>query len=470
MSMAGREVVVKLLALVGWVLLARLLDPSAFGWFAVANFSINVFALLSELGLGAQLIRRQGEIPRRELNGLFTLQLTVVTLLSAIASLLALAAGGFSIETAIVCALALAFVIISLRTIPSVIAQRQLLYGPTVLADVAGQVSFWLVAVAGALAGMGTWSVAWAVLASAVAGTIIIYLRVRWLPGLSFDWSGLGTGVLFSLKFQSQTASSFAKYMMLPGIGGLAYGSTPVGFLTWAHQLGALPVQLAQLVSRVSYPAFSQLHNNRREFAQMVGTTLKWTYRCSLPMFAVLWGLAPQIIDYVYGAKWQPALPSLYWLILTMSISAASGVFLPAIYSLGDATAGLRISIAWAAMTWLLGGLFAVVWPGAVEALAAAYLLATVAATAMMLRALHELDIPALLRGLILPAVSGVTLAAVLSVAGPIMVHSLVALALVGGAAGLLGLAINVWGDRASALAAIRSLGAQQTNKAGKNA
>jgi O-antigen/teichoic acid export membrane protein len=467
-SMAGRELAVKVLALGGWIVLARLLDPAAFGWFAVANFCINVFALLSELGLGADLIRRHGDIPRNELTAFFTFQLAVATALALLACIFALAAGTGDGRW-VVCALALAFVIISVRTVPSVLAQRQLWYVPAVLADVMGQFSFWAVAIVGALAELGVWSVVWAVLASAMSGTAVIYARVRWWPGLNFDWRGLGPGVLFSVKFQSQTASSFAKYMMLPGVGGLAYGAAPVGYITWAHQLAALPVQLAQLVSRVSYPAFSQLRHNRYEFARLVGTTLKWTYRCSLPIFAVMWGLAPQIIEHIYGAKWLPALPSLYLLILMMAISAASGVLLPAIYSLGNANGGLFISLAWAALTWILGGIFALVWPG-VEALALAYLIATIVATIMMLEALRDVGLGILLRGLLLPMASGVILAAILQVAAPVLVHSLLSLLVVGGVGGLVGLAVNTWGDRAAAIAAVRSLGSRKTRQASKNA
>src|SRR5207253_5098296 len=59
-SMTARELVIKLLALAGWIVLARLLDPPVFGLFAIANFSVNVFVLFSEVGLGAALVRRAG--------------------------------------------------------------------------------------------------------------------------------------------------------------------------------------------------------------------------------------------------------------------------------------------------------------------------------------------------------------------------------------------------------------------------
>jgi PST family polysaccharide transporter len=467
-SMAGREVAVKLLALVGWIVLARLLDPAAFGWFAVANFCINAFALLSELGLGANLIRRHDNIERRELTAFFTFQLALALALGMLACLVALVSGQGD-GAWVICALALAFVIISARTVPSLIAQRKLSYGPAVMADVVGQFGFWAVAIVGALAGLGIGSVAWAVVVSAVGGTAVVYAMVKWLPGLNFDWRGLRLGVVFSLKYQSQSASSFAKYLMLPGLGGLVYGSTAVGYITWAHQLAALPVQLAQLVSRVSYPAFSRLQHNRLEFTGLVETTLKWTYRCSLPIFAVMWGLAPQIIKYIYGDKWLPALPSLYLLLLVMVLSAGSNVLIPAIYSLGDANGGLRIAVGWAALTWIFGIFFALVGQS-VETLALAYLASTLVGTGMMLVALREVGLSKLLRGLAVPAISAVVLAGLLQLIAPVLVHGFISLVVVGGLAGLVGLAVNVWGDRGAALSAVRSLGARRAVEVGENA
>src|SRR5947209_7175798 len=162
LSMAGREVAIKVLALVGWVVLARLLEPEVFGLFAVASFAINLFTLFSEVGLGASLVRARGELHPRELRALFTYQL-VWFALPALA--LFLGAQGFSggrgmADLSLVLqALAVSFVIISMRTVPSILSQRRLAYGPIVVADVSAQAAFWLVAVGLSLAQMRAWSV-----------------------------------------------------------------------------------------------------------------------------------------------------------------------------------------------------------------------------------------------------------------------------------------------------------------------
>src|SRR5215211_918570 len=74
MSMGVREFAVKALAFGGWIVLSRLLDPPTFGIFAITSFALNLFILLSEVGLGASLIR-QPDVSNNDLSALFTYQL-----------------------------------------------------------------------------------------------------------------------------------------------------------------------------------------------------------------------------------------------------------------------------------------------------------------------------------------------------------------------------------------------------------
>ena len=58
MSMAGREVAIRLVSFVGSIILARLLEPVAFGLYAIASFAVNLCGLFTSLGVGAAFIRK----------------------------------------------------------------------------------------------------------------------------------------------------------------------------------------------------------------------------------------------------------------------------------------------------------------------------------------------------------------------------------------------------------------------------
>jgi O-antigen/teichoic acid export membrane protein len=457
--MAGREIVLKALAFGGWIVLARLLDPGTFGLFAISSFAVNLFVLVSEVGLGAAFVRQE-KVSSRELSALFTYQLAwaaPVGVLAILAAPLLDGLLGLHEPVPVVQALAISFIIISLRTVPCIISQRNLRYGAMVLSDVAAQIAFWLAAPAAALAGLGEWSAVAAVLAFAVVGTGVLYLRVGWRPTLSFDWREVHGKARFSLMYQGQQGASLFKYAMLPALGGMTGGAAGVGYVTWAHQVAVVPIQLTQLVSRVSFPALSRLQHRPEAFAEMSRSALKWTCRLTFPACALLVGLGPQFIEYVYGLKWTPALPSLYLFAFNTAISAPIGVLMPALYSLDRGGRAFRILLGMLAITWV-AGLLLIMTGGGLIAPALGFLAGTVAALAWLLYDLRDLGGLRLLRPILLPATTALLGTILLQLVAPFVVHGVSSLVIVAALAGSFMLLANMWGEYGVVLAMIRTL------------
>jgi O-antigen/teichoic acid export membrane protein len=459
LSMVGREFVLKVLAFLGWIAVARLLDASTFGLFAVSSFAVNLFVVVSEVGLGAAFVRQQ-TVSARQMNSLFTYQLAWAILIGGVAvaatpliqSWLGLPQSGLLVQ-----ALALALVVISLRTIPCIISQRKLDYGPMVLSDVAAQIAYWSAAFAAAIAGMGAWSAVAAVLAFAVVGTAVLYLRVGWRPSLSFDWKEVHGKARFSLMYQGQQGASLLKYAMLPILGGMVGGADGVGYVTWAHQVAVAPIQLTQLVSRVSFPALARLQHRSEAFANMSSQALKWTCRLTFPACALLVGLGAQLVDYVYGPKWTPALLALSLFAINTAVNAPVGVLMPALYSLNRGERAFRILLAMVVVTWVAGLLLVFAGVG-LQAAALGFLAGMLVALAGVLYELRDLGGLSLLRPILLPAATGVVGAVLLQLLAPVVVHGLVTLVMTAAVAGAAMLLLNMWGDYGAVLALLKSL------------
>jgi O-antigen/teichoic acid export membrane protein len=458
-QLVAREAVVKVLALVGGVVVARQLSPSAFGIFAVATFAVGIFAIFSELGMGAAFIRMSREVTPRELNALFTFQVVLVAFLALLIFLAApwLAAVYGMPELAWVArAMSLYLVLLSLRTVPVIVAERRLDYGSVALSDVSGQVAYWLVAVVGALAGLGVWSLVAAIIVSAALTTGLMFARTATRPSLQFDWRPLRDVFGFGLRFQGQTVSHFAKDTLIPSMGGLLYGGAAVGYLTLAQQIAGIPLILTKLVERVSYSALSRLQDDSAAFSRMLESTLRWTCRLCFPAFAVLAGLAPQLVEYVYGPRWSPILPALYVLTLNMALGVGTGVLMPSLYAGGQAAAGLRISIGWTLITALIA-LF--LWAAGLgfTGIAIAYAAGTLCALVATIVQLHRRCHIDLVDSAGVPALTAAALGVVLYASGPRLVHGVLSLALLGlaGAAGAL--VINLFPDRVLVVRMIRS-------------
>lgn len=448
------------MGLIGGIVLARILVPSAFGEFAIAYFLTTIFALFSEVGLGAAYIRRPGQVADVELQALFSLQVLVVGALAAL-----MVAGAPLVSAAyhdaglrpLISAVAIAFVLTSLRTVPTVISERLLAFGRIAVADTVGQVGYWIVAVSGALLGFEVWSLVAALITSSALGTAILFATTGWRPRLTWHLQPIRNSVRFGILYQGQTAASFLKDGMAAALGGVLYGTAAVGYLTWAIQIAGIPNQLTQLVGRVSYPAYSQLQENREQFSSMVASTLKWTARLILPAFGVLIGLTHPIILYVYGSRWLPAEPALYLLYINMLLGVATGTLIPAIYSAGRAGLGLAIQATWTALTWFSAlALFAAGF--SFTSLAAAFSAGTIVATVLTVAAMYRMGVAGLLRPLMLPLATSTVVAIVLQVASSTVVHgifTLLATALIGG---FLAWTATLWTDRKGVGGYLRAL------------
>jgi O-antigen/teichoic acid export membrane protein len=75
----------------------------------------------------------------------------------------------------------------------------------------------------------------------------------------------------------------------------------------------------------------------------------------SAPTTFLLAALARQIVEHIYGPKWEPGLPSFYLLCIPMINAAYSTVMVSALYSVGRAKVVLRLTLTWAAAGWALG-------------------------------------------------------------------------------------------------------------------
>jgi O-antigen/teichoic acid export membrane protein len=460
LSLGGREAAGKLLGLAGGIVLARLLEPAAFGLFAMATVAVAVLAFLNDVGLGTALIRQAGDIAARQLDAVFTFHLVLVSILAVALFLAApIVARGYQMPdlTWLLRALTGLLVLRSLRTVPVIIAERRLAYRPLALAEFAGQVAYWLVAVAAALAGLDVWSLVLAVTALAAVEAVALYRRTEWRPRLSFDWSPVRDHASFGLLYKGHTAAAFVKDTLFPALGGFAFGSVAVGYLTWAQQIAVVPLALTNVVSRVSYPALARLQHDREAFGEMVATTLKWTCRFTFPALAVLGGLAPGITQLVYGPKWMPALPALYLLVADAALAVSSGVLRAAIYSQGRAGPVFKISLTWMLVTWITAAGLVAAGSGFV-ALAAASALGTALALAMTVWTVRDLGAMALARGAFRPAVSGVGVGILLHLTGPAVVHGVASLAMLALAGAGAALVVNVWDERSAAWGAARRL------------
>lgn len=348
----------QLVGLAANIVLSRRLSPASFGVYALTLALLVLMTWVSDFGLGAALLQKRAAVRPEDLRTVFTIQqsllgaLAIVGLLLSpwIAGLYHLGAAGPTFVQAMVVGGLLA----SIRTVPTVVLERRLLYGRLTMIEVVDVLSFQITAVVLAVAGLGPWSFIWAVLVSKTAGTALAYLLARWRPGLGLDRAALGGLLWFALPFQLTWLTYLFRDYLIPILGGVLVGTIAVGYLNWALALSGVPGQMAQVVGRVSFPSLSRMQHDPTAFGRALEASIRALFLVAVPVEVTLLALAPWLIHFVFSDKWLPALLPLYLLALQWAAANLTTPLVSALNAVGRVRETLVLNAAWTGATLIL--------------------------------------------------------------------------------------------------------------------
>ena len=178
-TLVSRSFVIQIISTIGFFLLTVFLGRPEIGLFIAVNDLVSILGYFSDIGLAASLIQKKARVTLTDLRTTFTLQqILVVVLLSLSLSLSQFLFSYYHVSgsgTWLFYSLLTAFFLASLKTIPSVVLERQLQFRTLAAVEVAETIIFYLVAVVLAWQGRGVTSYAWAVILRGLIGTSLIY-------------------------------------------------------------------------------------------------------------------------------------------------------------------------------------------------------------------------------------------------------------------------------------------------------
>lgn len=305
--LVGRTLGFQLLTAGVTVVLARLLTPTDYGFFAIALSVQLVGQNVAELGLPAALVRMpeapSAELQRATIGFLLLVTSTAVVALAATTFVLVPALGASSAVLKVIAITLLALPVYAARAVPMAMFDREMRFGRVAAVEAADTLGFNAFALVAALAGLGVFSLAGAVPFGAMLGALAAWAspgairlprleprRVRPLIGF-----GSRVSVLGMLHLGRDLG-----YVTIIGAVG---GAPMAGFYGIAKRLFSFPTALSAAVTRVMLPTLSQSGEERLDrTARMVVQT---TLICGLPL-ALVAGAVQPLISVVLGDQWLP--------------------------------------------------------------------------------------------------------------------------------------------------------------------
>ncbi|HEX7091373.1 MAG TPA: oligosaccharide flippase family protein [Longimicrobiales bacterium] len=359
LAVGGRQAVVQGCNILGGILLARLLSPPEYGIYAVFVFLLAFLAAFGDVGLGASLIRQEAEPSVADYRAIFTAQqvlvVAVVAVVWLVAPAVAQAYGRPGDEAWLFRIVGLSVIFTSLQTIAAIQLERDLAFGKLAAIEIAQALVFNGLAVALAWRGAGAASIAWALLARAVAGALLVNLVRPWRIGLRRDWPRVRAHLRFGLPYQGTAFISLVKDSITPVFIGLLLGPLEVGYVNWATMVAAYPVLALMVLQRVYFPAFSRLRSDPAGLGRLVEEVVRATNSVAAPLAALTLALMVPITRIVFGEQWLPALPYFYFLWGANLFVPTATPMLGLLNALGESRTTLMFAGVWMLGTWLVG-------------------------------------------------------------------------------------------------------------------
>lgn len=339
-------------------LLTIFLSPAVFGIFYVVSSIIAFLGYFSDIGLAAALIQKKESLTREDLVTTFTIQQALVgcvVLLAFVASptisrWYGLEESGMWLYRTLIAS----FFLSSLKTIPSILLERDLAFGKLVIPQILETAGFYSTAVILAWKGLGVASFTWAVGVRAVIGLIAMYTVSPWIPGIGISKNVARRLLRFGVPFQMNSFLALVKDDLLTVYLGKVLPLAEVGYIGWAKKWAEVPLRLIMdSIVRVTFPAFSRLQHDTERLRVGIEQTIFGLSVTIMPITAaMIVGIEPLVRILPRYAKWEPAILSFYLFAIASVIASLSTPLTNALNALGHIRTTLKLMILWTALTW----------------------------------------------------------------------------------------------------------------------
>ena len=359
-ALTSRTFFIQVISFISNFLLTIFLSPSIFGVFFVVSAAIAFLSYFSDVGLAAALIQKKEDITQEDLKTTFTIQQGLVITVVVLALLLSHFIGKFyNLEAEGVFlfqALAISFFLSSLKTIPSILLERNLHFEKLVIPQIVESLSFSIIVVILAVKGYGVSSFTYAVLARGLFGLIAIYVISPWRIALGFSKASAKKLLSFGLPFQLNSFLALVKDDLFVAYLGKALPLAQVGYIGFAQKWAFMPLRLIMdNVIRITFPSFSRLQDEKDILKKAVEKSI---FAASFLIFPSLTGLvimAPYFVNLIPKyIKWEPAIVSLGLFAFSAAFSSISTPLTNALNAIGKIKITLYLMVFWTACTWIV--------------------------------------------------------------------------------------------------------------------
>lgn len=375
----------QLVAFVVSVILARILDPDAYGTIALITVFTTILQVFVDSGLGNALIQKK-ESDDLDFSTVFFTNIVFCSVLYLGIFLCAPLISSFyerAEMTAYIRVLSLTVLISGVKNVQQAYISRHMMFKKFFFSTLGGTITAGTIGVIMALTGFGVWALVAQQVINLAIDTTILWITVKWRPCRKFSIDRLKSLFSFGWKLLVSSLLDTIYSDLRQLIIGKMYSSSDLAYYNQGKKFPQLVINNVNIsIDSVLLPVMSNIQDDREHVRNMTRRSIKVSVYVMAPLMMGLAFCATPLVRLVLTDKWLPAVPYLRIFCITYMFYPIHTANLNAIKALGRSDLFLKLEIAKKVVGITL--LFSTMWFGV---MAMAYSLLVSSALAQIINA-----------------------------------------------------------------------------------
>lgn len=338
----------QLVAFVVSIILARFLEPKAYGTVALLTVFTTILNVFVDSGLGNALIQKKNA-DDLDFSTVFIFNMGVCLILYVglfLASPLIAGFYGDPSLTAMMRVLGLTLVISGVKNIQQAYVSRNLLFKKFFCSTLGGTITAAVVGIWMAYRGYGAWAIVAQQVINTFIDTVILYITVNWKPHMQFSWERFKGLFSYGWKLLASALLDTIYTNIRQLIIGKKYSSSDLAFYNQGDKYPSTIVgNINSAIDSVLLPVMSSVQEDKQRMKEMTRRAIKTSTYIMAPIMMGVAFTAKPLVGVLLTDKWLGVVPYLQIFCVSYMFYPIHTANLNAIKALGRSDMYLKLEI-----------------------------------------------------------------------------------------------------------------------------
>ena len=330
------------------LVLARLLEPEAYGIVALVTVFTNILSVFVDSGMGNALIQKK-DADDLDFSSVFFFNIFMCTIIYLMMFFAAPLIAKFYSKpelTSLVRVISIVIIVSGVKNIQQAYVSRHLLFKRFFFATLGGTIFSAFLGIYLAYKGFGAWALVVQNLSNMVIDTVILWITVKWRPKWMFSFKRLKGLFSFGWKLLVSSLLDTGYNQLRSLIIGKVYSASDLAYYNKARNFPNIIItNVNSSIDSVLLPSMSKVQDSKEAVKSMTRRSMKTSTYVMAPLLMGLAACGKAFISLLITDKWLPSYPFMVIFCFTFMFYPVHTANLSAIKAMGRSDLFLKLEI-----------------------------------------------------------------------------------------------------------------------------